>query len=236
MKIQVISLKRAQDRRDLFAKINSHIDYEFFDAFDGEALPDTVIFNEALFKKGINYSRGAYGCALSHLYFWEKAIDENRSLTIVEDDAIFRKDFYEKQNILLNSIPKDWDIVLWGWNFDSILSLDLLPGLSSGVVTLDQKQMVSSIDNFMNLTNAPSLLSLDKCLGTPAYTISSKGARKYKSSCFPLKPYYVWFPLLNNIPNTGIDISMNKIYSTTKSYISFGPLVLTKNEQSSTIK
>jgi GR25 family glycosyltransferase involved in LPS biosynthesis len=233
IKTQIISLKRTPSRREIFVKKNSHIDYEFFDAIDGILLSDSDFHNELLFEKGLNYSKGAYGCALSHLSLWEKAINENCSLTIAEDDAIFRRDFYSTQEILLNSISNDWDIVLWGWNFDAILSLNLLPGISSGVVVMNQDQMRSTIDNFMNLTNMPSLLALDKCFGIPAYTISPNGAKKFKSLCFPLKPFSVWFPILNkNIPNNGIDISMNKIYSSTKSYICFGPLVLTKNDHS----
>lgn len=53
-----------------------------------------------------------------------------------------------------------------------------------------------------------------------------------------MRNFELFFPVLNRkIPNTGIDVAMNKIYSATNSYVSFPPLVVTKNEhESSTIQ
>uniref|UniRef100_Q3ASL1 Glycosyl transferase, family 25 n=1 Tax=Chlorobium chlorochromatii (strain CaD3) TaxID=340177 RepID=Q3ASL1_CHLCH len=232
MKVHVISLKRCTERRKAFMDMNPHVDYLFFNAVDGSTIPEKVLSNPLLFEKGLPYTKGAYGCALSHLLLWNKAIKENCVLTIAEDDAIFRKDFHVMQNKLLSSISSDWDIILWGWNFDSILSLNVLPDVSPTVMVFSQEKLRESINTFIEKVTYPSsLFFLDKCFGIPAYTITPQGAIKFKSLCFPLKFFSLWFPLLNRkLPNNGIDIAMNKIYSSTNSYVSFPPLVVTKNE------
>jgi hypothetical protein len=42
----------------------------------------------------------------------------------------------------------------------------------------------------------------------------------------------IFFPGINRyIPNVGIDVAMNAAYPIMKSYVSFPPLVITKNER-----
>jgi hypothetical protein len=76
-------------------------------------------------------------------------------------------------------------------------------------------------------------MPLDKCFGIPAYTISPKGAEKFKGQCFPLVPLEVEFPLMDHaMLNNGIDIAMNNLYSSVNAYACFPPLAITKNEHS----
>lgn len=232
MNINIISLKRSISRRESFCKLNQHIEYEFFDAIDGTKLTKELICDKRLFQPGLNYTPGAFGCALSHLALWEKAINLKKTITIAEDDSIFRFDFEEKYLKKINELPRDWDIILWGWNFDSILSLDVMPNISPAVMVFNQDQLRDCVNNFQLLSGDTSLMKLDKCFGTPAYSISASGAAKFKSLCFPLADFKLFFPLLNReLPNNGIDIAMNRIYQATNSYVSFPPLAITKNER-----
>jgi len=234
--VKVISLARSIERRKAFSELNAHIDFEFFDAIEGAQIMPEVNNSPDLFEFGLRYNAGAIGCAMSHLMLWQQAAETDQVLTIVEDDAILRHDFHEQAARVIERLPADWDIAVWAWNFDSILSLNMMPDVSPAVMLFDQARMRESIANFQSTTKAPQLLPLDKCFGTPAYAISPTGARKFMLNCFPLKNFELYFPVLNRmIPNNGIDIAMNRIYSATNSFCALPPLAVTKNEHAASL-
>lgn len=238
-KIHVINLERSTERRSDFIRNNIGLDYEFVPAVDGALLAEEDLRNEQHFIHPLRFpSKGAYGLALTNLSLWNKAIEDNAPLTIAEDDAIFRGDFSERASDMVRQLPADWDFILWGWNFDSILSLSAMPGVSPAVVLFSQQDLRKNIDRFRTARTSSHPFRLDKCFGTPAYTISPRGADNFRRLCFPMRNFEVFFPVLNRkIPNTGIDISMNRIYSQTNSFVSFPPLVATRNEHAiSTIR
>jgi glycosyl transferase, family 25 len=236
VKIKVISLTRSIERRKQFAERHAHIGFEFFDAVDGSGIISDLNSFPDLFEPGLRYNAGAVGCAISHLTLWQEAADTDRIITICEDDAILRHDFEAQAARAIAGLPDDWDIVVWAWNFDSILSLNLMPDVSSTVMLFDQARMRESVGHFQAMRDTPSLLRLDKCFGTPAYSISPGGARKYMRNCFPLRDFQLHFPVLNRmLPNNGIDIAMNRIYSATNSYCALPPLAITKNEHTSSL-
>ena len=229
--VKVLNLQRSENRRNSFAAYNKFLNYDFYPAVDGTKVAESILSDPSLFSHGLKYTKGAYGCALSHLQIWDLAIKEDTVYTVAEDDAIFREDFAETSEAVISMLPKDWDIMVWGWNFDSILSLNQMPGISPAVMVFNQDQLRSSVSNFQKLKSVCFPLRLDKCFGTIGYSISPKGAKKFKQLCLPLAPFDLYFPLLNKaLPNNGIDIVMNKIYSLTDSYVSFSPLIVTKNE------
>ena len=43
---------------------------------------------EGTITKDLAYTPGALGCALSHVALWKKAVSQNKSITIFEDDII----------------------------------------------------------------------------------------------------------------------------------------------------
>jgi len=56
------------------------------------------------------------------------------------------------------------------------------------------------------------------------------GARAMKQHCLPLRNLEVFFPGLERmLPNTGIDIMLNDAYPRINAYVSFPPLIITKN-------
>jgi glycosyl transferase family 25 len=229
--IRVINLKRSTSRKEQFIKNNSNVNYSFFEGVDGSTLSKKFLADSGLFDRNLPYTKGAYGCALSHLSLWEEAIKMNSNITVVEDDVILRADFESEHNKVIDSIASDWDIVLWGWNFDHILSVNVMPDISPVIMIFNQQQLRNSVSNFCNSTSSSTLMPLDKCFGTPAYTISPKGAEKFKGQCFPLIPLEVEFPLMEHaMLNNGIDIAMNNLYSSVNAYACFPPLAITKNE------
>ncbi|MES2484300.1 MAG: glycosyltransferase family 25 protein [Pseudomonadota bacterium] len=229
--VHVISLARSQARRAAFALANAHLRYEFVDAVDGTALTPEQVAASGHFAPGLPYIPGAIGCALSHLGAWERAIALGRPITVAEDDAVFRHDFHEKQWRLLSELPPHWDIVMWGWNFDCVLSLNLMPGVTPSVLACDQTQLRRSLAGFQQGHLMPALLPLNSCFGTPAYTISASGARRFRAMCFPLRPMEVAVAVAGQpVPNVGIDVAMNRAYPLTGSYACVPPLAATPND------
>jgi GR25 family glycosyltransferase involved in LPS biosynthesis len=230
MLIKVISLSRSVDRRKNFTKNNSHLDYEFFDAIDGRSLTDSTIEQSGMFESGLNYSPGAYGCAMSHMKLWDECLTEGAPLLIAEDDAIFRHDFQNAHDRLMKMLPDDWDFILWGWNFDAWLQLDLMPDIASTAIKFDQEDLRKNLTAFQQSTERPRAFRLKKAWGLPAYTVSPKGARKFRSSCTPLRSVQIPFDFSpDSLGNTGIDCQINLIYPETLSYAAFPPLVATPN-------
>jgi GR25 family glycosyltransferase involved in LPS biosynthesis len=229
--VKVISMARSRDRRASFSARNAHIRFSFFDAIDGAQLYHDLKHTPELFDPDLRYNAGAMGCAMSHLLLWQEAAAAEAAFTIVEDDAILRHDFHEQSAKILASLDPGWDMVVWAWNFDSILSLNIMPDVSPAVALFDQNRMRGANDQFQRMSATPAMLRLDKCFGTPAYTISPQGARKFLSKCLPLKNFELYFPVLNRmLPNNGIDIAMNRMYSETATYCSLPPLAITNNE------
>ena len=182
MSIKVISLRRSNQRKERFQENNQEITFEFYDGVDGSLLLENEINNPKHFSQPLNsMSLGAYGCALSHLSLWEQVIECNFPLTISEDDAIFRNDFECQSEKVIKMLLHDWDIILWGWNFNSILSLNEFSQVSPTVMLFSQKIMRNNINIFKSGLNATFPFRLDKCFGTPAYTISPNGAKNSKS-------------------------------------------------------
>jgi len=228
--LKVISLERSDARRAEFRRHNSHLGYEFVDAIDGALLHPEVISRLGLFKPGLTYKSGAYGAALSHFRLWEDSVQAGRPLTVAEDDAIFRKDFAQTHAALLDGLPTDWDFVLWGWNLDSVLAMQMMPGLSSNMY-FDYRPLLEKIEEFQTRTGHPQLFRLEKCFGLPAYSISPGGARKLIAQCFPLDNFTLTVPLIGNVPNFGLDVATCRIYAAINSFVSFPPLAMTKNDQ-----
>lgn len=230
--IDVISLARTLERRERFAAQNPGLRFTFFDAVDGQALDIDALWRDGTFGVGgyVSYSSGALGCALSHRGLWDKAEKEQRVVTVVEDDAILRADFASASQAVIERMVADWDIVMWGWNFDAGLALNVMPDVSPMVVLTDQAAMRQSINRFRTETGMPYPMPLARCFGTYAYSISPKGAAIFRAACFPLKPLAVPFPLrAHPIQNNGIDIAMNALYPSVQSFVSIPPLAITPN-------
>jgi GR25 family glycosyltransferase involved in LPS biosynthesis len=238
MRIEVISLKRSVDRRIAFEAANGHLNYAFSDAVDGSRLPPSMVADAALFAPGLNYAPGAFGAALSHLRLWQAAAARDEETTVAEDDAVFRGDFAEASAELLARLPADWDIVLWGWNFDSVLSVRDMEEISPVVMAFDQDALRHSVADFQTLETRPKVLKLGMCFGLPAYSISPGGARKFIVGCFPLEDFELRLPLFDfALRNRGIDIAMSRFYGSANAFVAFPPLVVTPNRhETSTIQ
>jgi GR25 family glycosyltransferase involved in LPS biosynthesis len=164
------------------------------------------------------------------LSLWAIAVEEARALTICEDDAVLSRHFVPCAEAALASLPDDWDIVLWGWNFDSYLGFDMMPGVSPCLASFDQDAMRAGIEQFQNEVPAPRLYRLLRAFGTPCYTVSPKGAALLRQHCLPLRAMSVYFPgLERTLENGGLDTMMNDAYPRLSAFVCFPPLAITPN-------
>lgn len=77
-----------------------------FPAFDGQALIPPTLWK---------YTRGAYGCLLSHLEIVRHARQQKLpSILIFEDDVAFDTDFRGKFARYIHQVPTDWDMLFFG--------------------------------------------------------------------------------------------------------------------------
>lgn len=232
MHTYVINLDRSADRMDEFRRLNDHLPEIFrFSAIEGASADRAALIGDGIISADLRYSDGALGCALSHVFFWDAAISANEAITVAEDDAIFHRSFRDRSEAFLGELRNDWDLVMWGWNFDSILMFELIQGVSSCLSTFNQDELREGIPAFMTAPYSPRPFRLYRCFGTICYSISAAGARKLKQRCLPLRPLAVNFPMVNPaFQNNGIDISMNAVYGDINAFACFPPLVVTRNE------
>jgi GR25 family glycosyltransferase involved in LPS biosynthesis len=221
--IRVISLTSTPERRRRFAEAHEGVGFAFFDAIDGRTAAHTPFLH-------VPHTDGAIGCALSHLSLWRLATTTGETLTIAEDDAILRHDFEVASAVAMARAPRDWDIIVWAWNLDSVLSFNVMPGVAPLVAVSKQEQMRESIPRFRGMTTDPILVPLAACFGTPCYSVSPEGAGKLLNACWPPRDDPVFVPVVNHAcKNTGIDVAMMRIYPEIGAYVSLPPLAVTPN-------
>jgi glycosyl transferase family 25 len=110
----VISLKRAQDRRQNAEKeLRDHgASWEILDAVDGLKLYNTPPeYNEkkVLSLLGFPLTLSEIGCFLSHREAWLRCIEKNSTVLILEDDFVLSSNIHEAVSFLLKN-HELWDI------------------------------------------------------------------------------------------------------------------------------
>lgn len=227
MDVFVISLERSSDRREIFDRYNSnYLKYTYHTAVDGATLDIATLDTKILKKGSINYSRGAIGCALSHLQLWEKCIELNKPIVIMEDDAIVSRDYNKHINNLMHNLaPKKWDIIQLNYNFDSVLSYQNTNYETCHCLFSKHKMTQTDITFVQSKINT-TIAKLQFCFGMSAYVIHPDGARKLKE-CFPLDNRIVKIPFLNEIMCYTIDCMMNSMYKDISAYVCILPFVIT---------
>jgi GR25 family glycosyltransferase involved in LPS biosynthesis len=241
MIINLMNLKRSVDRLRAFSEVNRHLldSVIRFSAIDGSQQDMAALVRQGLITAGVagTYRKGALGNALSQLVLWEKAVASRKVQTICEDDAILHRGFIPCAERIISVLPRDWDIVLWGWNFDGIL-LFHIPGLTYCRAQFDQNELRKSIGCFQAMVISPQPFRLLGAFGTLCYSVSPKGAEALKRHCFPIHEKPIFLPGLNrSLPYMSIDIAMNEVYPRLSAFASFPPLAVTENDhQRSTIQ
>ncbi len=232
MDIHVINLDRSKDRLLAFEKLNGHLKPNFlrFSAVEGIDVARGQLVDRGIITADLGYGDGALGNALSHLALWDLTIKKNQASMVCEDDAIFNRGFVPAAESLVKALPSDWHVILWGWNFDSIVLFDMIPEVSPCLGIFDQDRMRMGVDAFQSASLMPQPFRLFNAFGIVGYSVSPMGAEAMKQRCLPIRNKDVFIPGLGRaVPNRGLDIMLNDVYPRVNAYVSFPPLVITRN-------
>jgi glycosyl transferase, family 25 len=232
MKNFVVNLNRQPEKYESFLKLNAgtKIAFERFEASDGALFSPKDAVGMKLVVPGVQLTPGAVGCAASHFRIWMQTVESGVSALVFEDDAIIRDDISERLGLLLPTL-KDWDYITLGYNTDSILDLELAPGMKSMMMFLPKYPDGESAAAFQRSTAQVAAMKLNNCFGTPGYVVSPEGARKLLQLCFPMDNRTYPVPALNRtLAAVGVDGVMNTIYSSIQAFACFAPLVVPKND------
>jgi GR25 family glycosyltransferase involved in LPS biosynthesis len=241
MDVHLINLDRGSDRLARFKEINGHVgNVHRFAAVDGAAADIPSLIARGFLGPGIRrfYSAGAIGCALSHIALWEQVALTGKNSTICEDDAIFHARFDALSAQLLGQLPADWDLVYWGWNYDSPLAFTM-PGMATCLALCDYENVRVKTADFQNYAVAPTMVRLEQAFGTVCYSLSPAAARALLAFCLPIR----WMQVPSRatkrglMPNIGIDVMMSAAFGGLKAFASLPPLVVAQYDwDASTIR
>lgn len=238
MKKYFISLDRTPERTKRFLDSNSHIkDFERSPGLDGKLLDRDDIINKGLLGQDCNFTAGAVGSGLAHALLWAKVVSSGKPAHVFEDDAFLCHNFEQESDRIIKGLPEDWEIILWGNNYDSIVEFELLPGLTQCFASFNQDTVRQNIHTFrtIDVTSVPFRLS--QTFGICGYAISAYGASRLIECCFPMTSIDVTYPGLGGrvLTSTSIDHLMNIYYANIKSYTAFPPLCLTDNDSTKSL-
>jgi len=240
--IYCINLDKRPERWNKFMSDNKHLNHHIkrVSGIDGTLLNHEVLVKERCvddYSTFEAFSNGTLGCALTQKMLWEHVIETNESIVVCEDDAMLRVDFKEQFERLVQK-EKEWDLILFGYNFDSHLIFDLIDGIKLYGTFFEKEKENEKVYNFENFQDqetkqVPNLYNLHTAYGVPCYAISPNGAKKLLSLCFPLKIIKHHNPLTQRMIHTfTLDCMMNVFYPDIKSLVCFPPLSVTPNDKS----
>jgi len=117
MKIFIINLKRSADRKiamqNEIKKLSNNFEVIFFEAIDAKANQHSEFKNKHFSKltkymRGKSLNDGEIACFASHFLLWQKCIELNEPIIILEDDVIIQPHFEEG---IKNIISSNYDFV-----------------------------------------------------------------------------------------------------------------------------
>ncbi len=124
-------------------------------------------------------------------------------------------------------------MVTWGYNADTTLTFDLLPGVTPCSAIFHQDGVRAAVDAWPERDVDGRVFPNLRSLGTACYSVSPRGAARLLGFCLPLRPMRTLHPGVEDLlPNTGIDNMMASLWPEMRAFVAVPPLVLTPNEAS----
>ena len=120
MKTVVVNLKKREDRLASFKTCHPDLEYEVFSAVDGEHIDYGGLLSQGFDVchdwidpiLNTRLTKGEVGCFLSHWSIWQKCIERNEKVLILEDDARLT-DRFDLQEI--EKLTDTYNFLYLGW-------------------------------------------------------------------------------------------------------------------------
>ncbi|GBQ83037.1 glycosyltransferase [Gluconacetobacter johannae DSM 13595] len=234
MKYIYINRDKDVKRREIFLEKNFHVEnIERFSAVDKQNINKNDLIGRGILNEDCIYGNAAIANALSHIYLWSGVIESGKSACIFEDDAIICKNFTSECKKVIDSLGEDWDIVLFGNNFDASLYLCIVPGVLDGVVSFNSKKFAENADNFSDITIDAKAVKLLEAFGLCGYAISPRGAGKLMNSIIPIRDMTFNIDIVGGLYKNGsLDNFLCAAYKQMNAYCCVPPLCVSKNDKS----
>jgi GR25 family glycosyltransferase involved in LPS biosynthesis len=234
---RVINLARHGQRLKRFFEQNEAVGLhiERFEAIEGSTVDIAKAIAGGVVTSRANFSQGAIGVAMSHRAIWHETIERRKHAIVFEDDTVLRSDIGDVLPPLVSQLGNDWDIVLLGYNTDSILDLELWAGGIDlrGHFSIPYPTSVQ-LTAFIASKEPVGIYKLNAAFGLCGYAISPRGAKRLISACFPMDKLVIPIPALGrNITSSGLDSVLNAFFKQISAYACFTPLVVPINDPSS---
>lgn len=241
LKTFVISLDRRSDRREIFDLNNQKYlthGYEYFSATDGKDLNYEILrsmgydtfknWKDPLTKN--NMTTGEVATLLSNLHIWERCIELNEPILILEDDAIVTENFSYDE--IFSLLEEGNDMIYLGWKemdesekIDDKFSIPSYPYWNLAyVVTPDAcrilvndfiKQNIIPIDEYCPLINNGKI----KTIGYADDVVHARPKNDAGSDADPQSRYDYILDFNTHVVTVGTDESRcQKLYDSGKQY------------------
>ena len=236
---QVISLRRSIKRRVAFAQRNGEtgLEYVFVDGVDGVQQWDAITKSRRVLKAWQSgWSQGAIGSGLSHCLMWRRCLQLNRPICVLEDDVLVASDWQQSCSEALDQAPAETDVLLLGWNLDSVLRAEIFPGVTCISLFEPAFPSVPQIRSVLDQQSQRQVVRLHKALGLPGYVVTPRGAQKllHGLPSFEAEPLMVGRGI-PEVPSMTLDAQMNHLYPQLQALVVVPPLVLAENNQQTSL-
>ena len=234
MKALVISLRRTPGRWAEFQKHNSNslkgCKLIRIDGVDGIEQLATIGSTRIISKPAREgWTLGALGTALSHMLCWRRCSLGTEPVVIMEDDVILANNWQQElqQLILANQ-----QLVLLGWNLDSMLHAELFENQEFISLFEPAYPNIGRLKKIVNSKEPRKLKRLRSAFGLPAYWLTPKMAENLLKSIGRLE--VVPIELKRGFPtclSSGIDGLLNNHYWNLEAQVVIPPLALALNNR-----
>ncbi|MBR0774094.1 glycosyltransferase family 25 protein [Bradyrhizobium diazoefficiens] len=243
MKNFVVNLDRQPEKYETFLKRNAGCGIAFnrFAAVDGSKLTNEEVMAMGIVAPGSKFAPGTVGGTASMSQIWKQVAEQDEPALVFEDDCTIRHDINERLATLLPTLG-DFDVLVLGYNTDSILDVELAPALATPgleqvpsmkamMVFRPQRPDDRSDAVFQRSTSQVAAFRLNACFGPGGYVLSPAGARRMYPYYFPMDNRMVTIEALGNraLMSMGADMMGNSIYRYVKAYACVAPLVVPRN-------
>jgi glycosyl transferase family 25 len=235
----VISLRRTPERLMRFQQLNQSCSalIRTVEGIDGQDLAGALRPCRLIDKSALDHwTPGAIGAALSHLRCWRQCAERGQPMLVVEDDAVLAHDWQAQLNQLCSSPNLCWDVLLLGWNYNSVLHHEDATGMRSIELFEPAYPDLNQIKKIIAPGRVRKLDRLKHAFGLPAYLIHPKAAEHLLEVTPPLRSEAL--KIGRGIPvvqSSGVDGLLNFSYEEMKSWVIKPPLAVALNDPSSSL-
>lgn len=235
----VMTIDTGSDRYRRFTELNAHLPFEPFVGVPGAELDFDDCVKQGFLTadcaaSGL-VSPGQLGAAISHWTLWWKAVHDQKSLLILEDDVATHPDLMTW--IEGSDICRDAELILFGINTDSVLEAISPEGVHQVTIFGERHPGYDTIGRMLSLTRASDVRAwhLLKALGLCCYLVTPKGAARLVETILPLRLGGVPVPLVSdNLAGIGVDRRLQAVLGDMDAYVSIPFLAWTPNAESNT--